>query len=229
MNERYIRQTMIPGIGEAGQEKLKNAKVLIVGIGGLGSPISIYLTAAGVGQIGLIDDDIVSKSNLQRQILYTEAEIGQSKVECACRRLSALNSSTRFETYPNRFTPDNANRLVSTYDIIVDGCDNAATRYLIDDVCSRFKKPYVYGSISEFRGQVSVFNYRGGPRYSDLYPRPKVIPPARPGGVIGTIPGIIGCMEAAEVIKIITGYGEVLSGKLFLLDTQTLQHEIIEI
>ena len=105
MNERYIRQTMIPGIGEAGQEKLKNAKVLIVGIGGLGSPISLYLTAAGVGQIGLIDDDIVSKSNLQRQILYTEAEIGQSKVECACRRLSALNSSTRFETYPNRFTP----------------------------------------------------------------------------------------------------------------------------
>ena len=141
MNERYIRQTMIPEIGEAGQEKLKNAKVLIVGIGGLGSPISLYLTAAGVGQIGLIDDDIVSKSNLQRQILYTEAEIGQSKVECACRRLSALNSSTRFETYPNRFTPDNANRLVSAYDIIVDGCDNAATRYLIDDVCSRFKKP----------------------------------------------------------------------------------------
>ena len=129
MNERYIRQTMIPEIGEAGQEKLKNAKVLIVGIGGLGSPISLYLTAAGVGQIGLIDDDIVSKSNLQRQILYTEAEIGQSKVECACRRLSALNSSTRFETYPNRFTPDNANRLVSAYDIIVDGCDNAATRY----------------------------------------------------------------------------------------------------
>ena len=133
---------------------MKNAKVLIVGIGGLGSPISLYLTAAGVGQIGLIDDDIVSKSNLQRQILYTEAEIGQSKVECACRRLSALNSSTRFETYPNRFTPDNANRLVSAYDIIVDGCDNAATRYLIDDVCSRFKKPYVYGSISDFRGQV---------------------------------------------------------------------------
>lgn len=229
MNERYIRQIMIPEIGEAGQEKLKNAKVLIVGIGGLGSPISLYLTAAGVGQIGLIDDDIVSKSNLQRQILYTEAEIGQSKVECACRRLSALNSSTRFETYPNRFTPDNANRLVSAYDIIVDGCDNAATRYLIDDVCSRFKKPYVYGAISEFRGQVSVFNYRGGSRYSDLYPRPEVIPPARPGGVIGTIPGIIGCMEAAEVIKIITGYGEVLSGKLFLLDTQTLQHEIIEI
>ena len=115
MNERYIRQTMIPEIGEAGQEKLKNAKVLIVGIGGLGSPISLYLTAAGVGQIGLIDDDIVSSSNLQRQILYTEAEIGQSKVECACRRLSALNSSTRFETYPNRFTSDNADRLVSTY------------------------------------------------------------------------------------------------------------------
>ena len=139
MNERYIRQTMIPEIGEAGQEKLKNAKVLIVGIGGLGSPISLYLTAAGVGQIGLIDDDIVSRSNLQRQILYTEAEIGQSKVECACRRLSALNSSTRFETYLNRFTSDNADRLVSAYDIIIDGCDNAATRYLIDDICSRFK------------------------------------------------------------------------------------------
>lgn len=229
MDERYSRQTMLPEIGTAGQERLRRARVLIVGVGGLGSPIALYLTAAGVGCLGLVDDDTVSVSNLQRQVLYTEAEVGAPKVECARRRLSELNSTTRIETYPTRFTAENAAELVANYDLVVDGCDNAATRYLIDEVCARQGKPYVYGSIAAFEGQVSVFNYRGGPRYSDLYPRPQELPQPQPGGVIGAIPGVIGCLQAAEVIKIIAGCGEVLSGKLYCTNLLTLQHEIIEL
>lgn len=229
MNERYSRQTMLPEIGEAGQERLQKARVLIVGVGGLGSPIALYLTAAGVGRLGLVDDDVVSVSNLQRQVLYAEAEVGAPKVECARRRLSELNSTTRIETYPTRLTTENAGSIIANYDLVVDGCDNAATRYLIDEVCARQGKPYVYGSIAAFEGQVSVFNYRGGPRYSDLYPRPEVIPPAQPGGVIGSIPGVIGSIQATEAIKIIAGCGEVLSGKLYCTNLLTLQHEIIEL
>ncbi len=229
MNNRYSRQTMLPEIGEAGQERLQKARVLIVGVGGLGSPIALYLTAAGVGCLGLVDDDVVSLSNLQRQVLYTEAEVGAPKVECARRRLSGLNGTTRIETYPTRLTAENAGSIIANYDLVVDGCDNAATRYLIDEECARQGKPYVYGSIAAFEGQVSVFNYRGGPRYSDLYPRPEVIPPAQPGGVIGSIPGVIGSIQATEAIKIIAGCGEVLSGKLYCTNLLTLQHEIIEL
>lgn len=229
MNERYSRQTMLPEIGEAGQELLLKARVLIVGVGGLGSPVALYLTAAGVGCLGLVDDDVVSVSNLQRQVLYTEAEVGQPKVECARRRLTALNSMTHIETYPTRLTADNIEELVSGYDLVIDGCDNAATRYLIDEECARQGKPYIYGSIAAFEGQVSVFNYRGGPRYSDLYPRPKVMPQPQPGGVVGSIPGVVGTLQACEAIKIITGCGQVLSGKLYLLDMLSLQNEIIEI
>ena len=222
---------MLPEIGEAGQERLQKARVLLVGVGGLGSPVALYLTAAGVGCLGLVDDDMVSMSNLQRQVLYTEAEVGAPKVECARRRLSTLNSMTRIETYPTRLTAENAESIIANYDLVVDGCDNAATRYLIDEVCARQGKPYpyVYGSIAAFEGQVSVFNYRGGPRYSDLYPRPEVIPPAQPGGVIGSIPGVIGSIQATEAIKIIVGCGEVLSGKLYLVDLLSLRHNIIEI
>ena len=209
---------MLPEIGEAGQERLQKARVLLVGVGGLGSPVALYLTAAGVGCLGLVDDDMVSMSNLQRQVLYTEAEVGAPKVECARRRLSTLNSMTRIETYPTRLTAENAESIIANYDLVVDGCDNAATRYLIDEVCARQGKPYV-----------SVFNYRGGPRYSDLYPRPEVIPPAQPGGVIGSIPGVIGSIQATEAIKIIVGCGEVLSGKLYLVDLLSLRHNIIEI
>lgn len=229
MDERYSRQTMLPEIGAAGQERLRRARVLIVGVGGLGSPIALYLTAAGVGCLGLVDDDTVSVSNLQRQVLYTEAEVGLPKVECARRRLSGLNSTARIETYPTRLTEENAESIIAGYNLVVDGCDNAATRYLIDEVCARQGKPYVYGSIAAFEGQVSVFNYLGGPRYSDLYPRPEVIPPTQPGGVIGSIPGVIGCMQASEVVKIIAGCGEVLSGKLYCTNLLTLRHEIIEL
>ncbi len=227
MKERYIRQTMIPEVGEAGQNRLRHARVLIVGVGGLGSPIALYLTAAGVGQMGLVDDDVVSVSNLQRQVLYTESEVGLSKVECARRRLSALNSATRFDLYPTRLTAENAEEIISHYDLVMDGCDNAETRYLIDEVCARLGKPYVYGSIAEWQGQVSVFNYRGSTRYADLYPPPEIIPSTREVGVMGFIPGIIGSIEASEAVKIITGCGEILSNKLYLLDTKTLRQEII--
>ena len=229
MDERYSRQTMLPEIGEAGQERLRKARVLIVGVGGLGSPIALYLAAAGVGCLGLVDDDTVSVSNLQRQVLYTEAEVGQSKVECARQKLSALNSTTHIVCYPTRLTDKNAHSIIADYDLVIDGCDNAATRYLIDEVCARQGKPYIYGAIAEFRGQVSVFNYRGGPRDCDLYPRPDILPPPSTGGVIGAIPGIVGCTQAAEAIKIIAGCGEVLSGKLYCTNLLTLQHEIIEL
>ncbi len=228
MESRYSRQIMLPEIGEAGQEKLRQARVLVVGAGGLGSPILLYLTAAGVGHIGIIDNDTVSESNLQRQILYTEAEVGHSKVDCAVKHLRALNRTTRIEGYPTRLITDNAEAIISQYDLVVDGCDNAATRYIIDEVCARQGKPYVYGSISQFSGQVSVFNYQGSPRYSDLYPRPETLPPPAPEGVMGFLPGIIGSIEAAEAIKIITGYGEPLSRKLLLLDTHTMRQEIVE-
>ena len=229
MDERYSRQTMLPEIGEAGQERLRKARVLIVGVGGLGSPIALYLAAAGVGCLGLVDDDTVSVSNLQRQVLYTEAEVGQSKVECARQKLSALNSTTHIVCYPTRLTDKNAHSIIADYDLVIDGCDNAATRYLIDEECARQGKPYVYGSIAAFEGQVSVFNYRGGPRYSDLYPRPAVMPAPQPGGVVGSIPGLIGCLQASEAIKIIAGCGEVLSGKLYWTNLLTLQHQIIEL
>lgn len=226
---RYDRHTMLKEIGPEGQQKLLRASVLLVGVGGLGSPIGLYLTAAGVGRIGLIDPDVVSESNLQRQVLYAENEIGRSKVECAAERLRALNRSTRIEVYPTRFSDENADALVSDYDIVVDGCDNFSTRYLIDDACVRNGKPYVYGSIGEFQGQVAVFNYRGGFTYRDLYPDEAYLTglPSQVSGVMGVVPGIVGTVEAAEVIKLITGCGEVLRNRLFTIDTLTMQSEIL--
>ena len=166
--ERYARQIMLPEIGLSGQQALARASVLIVGAGGLGSPISLYLCTAGIGRIGLIDGDTVSESNLQRQILYTENETGRNKVECAKQTLSSRNESCRIDIYPHFLTEENAREIIEPYDIIVDGCDNYATRYLIDDWCSRLQKPYVYGSIEGFKGQVSIFNGKKGKRYVDL-------------------------------------------------------------
>lgn len=156
---RYDRQMILPEIGEDGQQKLKQAKVLIVGVGGLGSPIALYLTGAGVGCIGLVDDDVVSISNLQRQVLYSEKELGKPKAICAAERLSALNSEITIRTYPTRLTEENAQEIISQYDIVVDGCDNFSTRYLINDICAEMGKVYVYGAICGFEGQVSVFHY----------------------------------------------------------------------
>ena len=196
--ERYNRQILLPEIGQEGQERLKKARVLIVGVGGLGCPIALYLAGAGVGTIGLIDNDTVSASNLQRQVLYTEAEIGLPKAVQAQKHLQALNSESDIKAYPTRLTAGNAEEIIEQYDIIVDGCDNFETRYLINDVCVRLDKIYVYGAIRDFDGQISVFNYKG-------------------------IPGLIGCAEANEVVKIICGYGDVMSGKLWYINLKTLE------
>lgn len=222
--ERYNRQILLDEIGEKGQILLSQAKVLIVGVGGLGSPIATYLTGAGVGTIGLVDDDKVSETNLQRQILYNETEVGLDKVLCAKQRLEKLNSNIIFKTYSTRLTKENAHEIISPYDIVVDGCDNFQTRYLINDTCVQLNKIYVYGAIRAFDGQVSVFNYRGGKNYRDFFPDEEEMlsMPAPPKGVLGVTPGLIGCAQANEVLKIITGYGEVLSGKLWHIDLKTM-------
>lgn len=231
LTERYARQIMLPDVGEEGQRRLAAASVLVVGVGGLGSAVSLYLAAAGIGRIGLVDDDCVSLSNLQRQVLYTEAEVGESKVLCARKRLQALSSHTQIDTYAERLTPRNAERLVAPYDLVVDGCDNFATRYLIDETCHRQGKPYVYGSIGEFHGQVSVFGYRGGMRYRDLFPEQELLSsaPAKVLGVMGTTPGFIGCLEASEVLKIVTGIGDVLRNRLFTIDMLTMESRTIDL
>lgn len=232
MEERYARQCILPEIGVEGQAKLKQAKVLLVGVGGLGSPIALYLTGAGVGTLGLIDDDKVSISNLQRQILYNEAEVGSSKAEQAHERLQALNSEIQIESYPFRLTPDNAEEIIGAYDMVVDGCDNFSTRYLINDTCLKMNKIYVYGAIRAFDGQVSVFNYPGGrSNYRSLFPDEEEIltMPHPPKGVIGVTPGIVGCVEATEVIKIIVGFGEILSDKLWTIDLKSMRTEIISL
>ena len=224
---RYNRQIMLPEIGNEGQAKLKAAKVLIVGVGGLGSPIALYLTGAGVGTIGLVDNDEVSISNLQRQVIYTEEELGDFKAVCAAMHLTALNSEITVNSCPGRLNKDNASELISDYDIVVDGCDNFATRYLINDICIEQGKPYVYGAICGFEGQVSVFNYGNQKKnYRDLYPDEEEMlrMPPPPKGVLGVTPAITGSVEATEVLKIICGFGEVLAGKLWTIDLRTLQH-----
>ena len=227
---RYDRHTILEEIGEGGQQKLLDASVLLVGVGGLGSPVALYLAAAGVGRIGLVDPDTVSESNLQRQVLYSEAEIGLPKVDCARRRLLQLSSHTRIDLYPTRFNPENAYGIAAPYELIIDGCDNFSTRYLINDVCVRTGKPYIYGSIGKFHGQVAVFNYKGGVNYRDLFPDEKILTARKPEitGVMGVVPGIIGSLQAAEVIKIITGCGKVLYNKLLTLDVLTMETEILD-
>lgn len=227
---RYDRQISLPEIGEAGQEKLRQAKVLIVGVGGLGSPIALYLAGAGVGTLGLVDDDKVSISNLQRQVLYAEADLGQPKPLCAARRLKSLNSGINVVAYPYRLDAENASELIREYDIVVDGCDNFATRYLLNDTCRALEKPYVYGAIQGFEGQVSVFHYGEYSRsYRDLYPDEKeashVPSPDQP--VIGVTPAIVGSVEANEVLKLICGYGEPLAGKLWTIDLRTMQSYLL--
>lgn len=221
---------MLPEIGEEGQRKLARAKVLVVGLGGLGCPVCLYLTGAGTGHIGLCDSDTVSLSNLQRQTLYSEETVGQPKVSAAHRRLSSLCSDTKFELFSSGLTPDNAERIISQYDLVVDCCDNYATRYLIDDVCHKLSKPWVFGAIGQFEGRVSTF-LPGGIRYSDIFAdraELESMPPSR-GGVLGAVPGIVGAIEAAEAIKIICGFGELLSGLLLFIDVRTMTFNKIEI
>lgn len=229
-SERYTRQIMLPEIGQEGQRRLSAASVLIVGIGGLGSAAALYLTGAGIGRIGLADADIVSESNLQRQTLYTEKQIGTPKTEAAQERLAAFSSYTRFDYYPQDITAGNAPDIIQKYDLILDCCDNFPTRYLLDEICTAYGKPWVYGSIGEFCGQVSIFNYRSGRRYSGLYPDKENLcnTPRITSGVLGTVPGVVGTIQASEAIKLLAGFGDLMDGKLFTINLQTLQTEIID-
>lgn len=218
---RYSRQVILPEVGLIGQQKLTNASVLVVGAGGLGSPVLLYLAAAGVGRIGIIDADKVDVTNLQRQVLYVTEDEGKSKAEIAAKHLSALNPEINIDVYPVWLSKDNALDIFSKYDIVVDGSDNFATRYLVNDACVILKKPLVFGSIFKFEGQVSVFNYKDGPTYRCLFPEPPAageVPNCSEIGVIGVLPGIIGTLQANEVIKIILEKGDVLSGTLYMYD-----------
>lgn len=219
--DRYARHIVLPGVGGAGQTKLKESSVLVVGAGGLGSPILMYLAAAGVGRIGIVEMDAVDLSNLQRQVLYTTAEVGQPKTEAAKGRLEALNPHVSIETFALRLTSENALDILRLYDLVVDASDNFPTRYLVNDACVLLGKPLVYGAIHQFEGQVSVFNRRGGPCYRCLYPdppEPGSVPSCAEAGVFGVLPGVIGSLMATEAVKILLELGESLSGKLLLYD-----------
>ena len=227
--KRYSRHIILPEIGIEGQMKLKSAKVLVVGCGGLGCPVLQYLTATGIGTIGIIDFDIVSESNLQRQILFSTEDIGKPKVIVAKEKISKQNPFITINIFQVKIENSNALEIIKDYDIVVDGCDNFATRYLLNDACVMLDKPLVSGSIFKFEGQVTVFNYKNGPTYRCLYPEPPLpgeMPACSDIGVIGVIPGIIGILQANEVIKIITNIGEVLSGKLLTVDALTLQFNL---
>ncbi|MGN0201469.1 MAG: HesA/MoeB/ThiF family protein [Candidatus Cryptobacteroides sp.] len=226
---RYERQLMLPEIGPGGQEKLSRAKVLVVGAGGLGSPISIYLTGAGIGTLGLMDDDKVSLDNLHRQILYSESQIGLSKALCAEERLKGLNSEVEVRAFPERLDESNAAARISDYDIVVDATDNAAVRYLISDTCEALGKPYVYGAICGLEGQVAVL-CKGHATYRTLYPQVEGAPaPAIKRMVTGVTPAIVGSVEAAQVIQLVCGYGEALVDRLWTIDLRTMQTAIFDI
>lgn len=218
---RYSRHLLIPEVGLAGQEKLAAARVLVVGAGGLGSPVLAYLAAAGVGRIGIVDDDDVDVTNLQRQILYDTADVGKSKAKTAAERLHALNPQIAIDALPVRMNAGNARDIVRPYDVVIDGTDTFAARYLINDACVLEKKPDVYGSIFRFDGQVSVFGAPGGPCYRCLYPEPpppELVPNCAEGGVLGVLAGMIGTWQASEALKLVLGIGTPLIGRLMLVD-----------
>ncbi|CAM4105645.1 molybdopterin-synthase adenylyltransferase MoeB [Flavobacterium antarcticum] len=228
--EQYSRHLLLDEIGISGQLKLKNASVLVIGAGGLGCPTLQYLSAAGVGTIGIVDDDVVEKSNLQRQILFTQHDIGQKKATVAASRLQAVNPHVHFEIYPQRLSVGNAISIFENYDIIVDGTDNFSTRYLINDAAVLANKPVVFGSIYKFSGQVTVFNYKQGPTYRCLYPnppKPDAMPNCSEVGVLGVLPGIIGSLQANEVLKMILEIGTVLSGRLLTFDALSMKQNLL--
>lgn len=230
--KHYDRQLILPEIGQEGQQKLKGAKVLVVGAGGLGCPILQYLSAAGVGTLGIIDDDVVSVSNLHRQILYTYDDVGKHKAKVAVAKLSRLNPLISFKVFTEKLTNKNALEVFNKFDIIVDGTDNFQTRYLINDACVLSDKPLVSGSIFKFEGQVSVFNYKNGPTYRCLFPnppKPNSVPNCAEIGVLGVLAGIIGCFQANEVIKIICGIGNILSGKLLTYNVLNVSQNVFKI
>ncbi len=218
-NDRYIRQIALKDFGPAKQQLLSEAAVLVVGVGGLGIPVLQYLTAMGVGTIGMAEQDIIEESNLQRQVLFSETDLGKQKILVAHEKLKAMNVATDFIVHDTFITPANALEIISRYDLVVDASDNFPTRYLVNDACTVLKKPFVYGALHGFEGQVSVFNFQGGPTYRCLFPEPPIndeIPNCNTHGVLGVIPGIVGSLQALEAVKVITGIGEVMSGKLLL-------------
>lgn len=223
---RYGRHLSLKDFGAEQQLSLKKAKILIIGCGGLGCPCALYLTAAGVGQIALMDDDIVEESNLHRQILFSQDDLGKPKVEIAAQKLKAQNPLIDIKPIQSRFTVDNALQIIADFDLVIDGTDNFPTRYLVNDACVILNKVNIYGSISQFEGQVSVFNQESendnrGPNYRDVYPEPpnvSMVPDCATGGVLGVLPGLIGTIQATEAIKVITGVGKTLSGEILLFD-----------
>lgn len=224
--QRYSRHLILDEVGVEGQRKLKSASVLCIGTGGLGSPLLMYLAAAGVGRIGIVDFDVVDSSNLQRQVIHGTSSVGEPKVRSAARRIADINPNVQVDIYEEPLNSGNALRILEPYDVVVDGTDNFPTRYLVNDACVLLGKPNVYGSIFKFEGQASVFNYQDGPNYRDLYPEPPppgLVPSCAEGGVLGILPGVIGCIQATETIKILLGKGTSLSGRLMLYDALNMR------
>jgi molybdopterin/thiamine biosynthesis adenylyltransferase/rhodanese-related sulfurtransferase len=223
---RYSRHLILDEVGMEGQRRLKGGSVLCVGTGGLGSPLLLYLAAAGVGRIGIVDFDVVDASNLQRQVIHGTSQIGVPKVQSARARILDINPNVQVDVYEEPLTADNALRILEPYDVVVDGTDNFPTRYLVNDACVILGKPNVYGSIFKFEGQATVFNYQGGPNYRDLYPEPPppgLVPSCAEGGVLGILPGVIGVIQATETVKILLGKGTTLSGRLMLYDALNMK------
>jgi adenylyltransferase/sulfurtransferase len=217
--ERYARHIILPEVGLEGQKRLKAASVLCIGTGGLGSPLLLYLAAAGIGRIGIVDFDVVDHSNLQRQVIHGTSWVGKPKIESAKHRILEINPTCQVDLYNPRLSSENALEIFRPYDVVIDGTDNFPTRYLTNDACVLLDKPNVYGSIFRFEGQATVFNYEGGPNYRDLYPEPPppgMVPSCAEGGVLGVLPGIIGVIQATEAIKVILGSKTTLSGRLLL-------------
>src|SRR5574341_992649 len=223
---RYSRHLLMPEVALEGQQRLKAARVLCVGAGGLGSPVMLYLAAAGVGTLGLVDYDVVDYTNLQRQVIHATPDVGRPKLQSAAEKLQALNPYVKLHLVESRLTSDNALDLVRQFDLVVDGTDNFATRYLVNDACVLAGRPNVYGSIFRFDGQASVFAAPGGPCYRCLYPEPPppgLVPSCAEGGVLGILPGLVGLIQATEAVKLILGRGETLSGRLLLYDALRMQ------
>jgi molybdopterin/thiamine biosynthesis adenylyltransferase/rhodanese-related sulfurtransferase/molybdopterin converting factor small subunit len=223
---RYSRHLIMPEVGMEGQLKLKNAKLLLVGTGGLGAPLGLYLAAAGVGRIGLVDFDVVDFTNLQRQVIHGTKDVGRKKLDSAADRMRDINPNVQIDRYEVALSSENALDILSGYDLVVDGTDNFPTRYLVNDACVLLKKPNVYGSIFRFEGQASVFGYPGGPCYRCLYPEPPppgLVPSCAEGGVLGILPGMIGIVQATEAVKLILGIGEPLIGRLLLYDALAMR------
>jgi len=229
---RYSRHLLLPEVGEKGQQRLKAAKVLVVGAGGLGSPLCLYLAAAGVGHLGIVDMDRVEESNLQRQVLFDVNDLGRSKAERAAAHVRELNPHTQVTVFDQALTADNALSIMEGYDVVVDGTDNFPTRYLVNDACGLLGIPNIYGSIYRFEGQASVFHHGDGPCYRCLYPEPPppgLVPSCAEGGVLGVLPAVVASIQCTETIKLITGIGEPLSGRLLLYDALAMQFDELQL